>query len=190
LQYQVIRYEPKGFAQRRPDGKGGWIWDLEDVKYVPYRLGDVIEATDVFVVEGEADADRLASEGLAATSNSGGAGKWRPEFAAYFEGKRVVIAPDNDEVGRRHAELVARNLHPVAASVKVLHLQGLPPKGDISDWCDQGHTTEELLQLVASTSPWMPSSAATSILAQIPNIGVVTHLPLNGLSRTCSPSAA
>ena len=38
-----------------------------------------------------------------------------------------------------HAELVARNLHPVAGSVKVLHLQGLQPKGDISDWFDEGH---------------------------------------------------
>jgi putative DNA primase/helicase len=24
--HQTVRYEPKKFAQRRPDGKGGWIW--------------------------------------------------------------------------------------------------------------------------------------------------------------------
>ena len=169
LLYEVIRYEPKSFSQRRPDGKGGWISNLDGVRYVPYRLGDLIKASDIFLVEGEADADRLASEGLAATTNSGGACKWRPEFAAHFEGKRVVISPDNDEVGLRHAELVARNLHPVAASVKVLHLQGLQPKGDISEWL-KNHTKQELLQLVASTSPWMPSPAATSILAQIPDV--------------------
>ena len=26
LLYQVVRYEPKTFRQRRPDGNGGWIW--------------------------------------------------------------------------------------------------------------------------------------------------------------------
>ena len=27
LQYQVVRFEPKDFRQRRPDGHGGWIWN-------------------------------------------------------------------------------------------------------------------------------------------------------------------
>ncbi len=38
LLYQAVRYEPKDFRQRRPDGKGGWIWTLDDVRIVPYRL--------------------------------------------------------------------------------------------------------------------------------------------------------
>ena len=24
--YQVVRFEPKSFRQRRPDGRGGWVW--------------------------------------------------------------------------------------------------------------------------------------------------------------------
>jgi len=35
--YEVLRYEPKGFRQRRPDGKGGHIWNLDGVRRVPYR---------------------------------------------------------------------------------------------------------------------------------------------------------
>ena len=38
LLYEVLRYEPKTFRQRRPDGNGGWIWQLGDVRRVPYRL--------------------------------------------------------------------------------------------------------------------------------------------------------
>lgn len=28
LLFQVVRYHPKDFRQRRPDGKGGWVWKL------------------------------------------------------------------------------------------------------------------------------------------------------------------
>ena len=38
LLYQVVRYTPKGFAQRRPDGAGGWKWNLQGATRVPYRL--------------------------------------------------------------------------------------------------------------------------------------------------------
>ena len=34
LLYQVVRYEPKDFRQRKPDGNGGWIWKLGDVRKV------------------------------------------------------------------------------------------------------------------------------------------------------------
>jgi hypothetical protein len=38
--FQTIRYAPKDFRQRRPDGKGGWIWNLKGVPLVLYRLPD------------------------------------------------------------------------------------------------------------------------------------------------------
>src|SRR5262245_7101689 len=47
---------------------------------------------------------------------------------------------------------VAASLNGVAVSLKVIELPGLPEKGDISDWLDQGHTKEELLQLVEQAS--------------------------------------
>ena len=43
LLYQGVRFMPKGFSQRRPDGEGGWIWNLEGVERVPYRLPELIE---------------------------------------------------------------------------------------------------------------------------------------------------
>ena len=84
LRYQKLRYDPKGFAQRRPDGKGGWINDLEGVEQLPYRLPELPAAIAanqrIALVEGEKDADSLWRIGLPATTNSGGAGKWPPEL--------------------------------------------------------------------------------------------------------------
>jgi putative DNA primase/helicase len=44
LLYEVVRYEPKNFRQRRPDGKGGWRWNLDGVRRVPYRLPELLAA--------------------------------------------------------------------------------------------------------------------------------------------------
>ena len=83
LVFQVVRYEPKDFRQRRPDGQGGWTWQVKGVRQVPYRLFELrANATDdpVLVVEGEKDVDRLASLGFVATCNAGGANKWPAEL--------------------------------------------------------------------------------------------------------------
>ena len=125
LLYQVVRYDPKGFRQRRPDGSGGWTWKLGDARRVLYRLPELQAAmpdAPVFIVEGEKDADNLARLRLIATTNSGGAGKWRDEYGEVLRGRQVVILPDSDEPGHKHAWEVARALAGVAASVKVLEL--------------------------------------------------------------------
>ena len=74
LLFQVVRYLPKEFRQRRPDGRGGWTWNVNDVRRVLYRLPALQKQKTVFVVEGEKDADTLAELGLTATTNAGGAG--------------------------------------------------------------------------------------------------------------------
>ncbi|WP_352429730.1 toprim domain-containing protein [Thermoflexus sp.] len=150
----------KQFLQRRPDGKGGWVWKLDGVPRVLYRLPAVVEAVrrgdTVFLVEGEKDADALASLGLTATTNPQGGGKWRDEYAEVLRGARVVILPDNDNTGKKHAEQVARSLHGKAAEVRVLELPGLPPKGDVSDWLAAGGTREELERLADQAPEWAP----------------------------------
>jgi hypothetical protein len=107
LLYQVGRNFPKGFRQRAPNGDG-WTWSTKDVRRVLYRLPEL-----------RANADRLALLGLTATTNVGGAGKWKREYSEAPRGRHVVILPDNDEPGRAHAQDVASNLQGVAASVKL-----------------------------------------------------------------------
>src|SRR5580698_8079927 len=36
--FQAVRYaSPKKFRQRRPDGKGGWTWDMDGVNRIPFN---------------------------------------------------------------------------------------------------------------------------------------------------------
>lgn len=153
LLFEVVRKSGKRFMQRRPDpaSRGGWAWNLQGVERVLYRLPELLAApkdVSVFVVEGEKDCDRLASLGLVASCNSGGAGKWRKKYSPALKGRNVVIIPDNDDAGRDHARQVHKMLDGVAASVRILELPALQEKGDVSDWLDAGHTVQELLELV------------------------------------------
>jgi len=159
LLFQVVRKQGKKFVQRRPDGDDGWIWKLDGTRRVLYRLPEVLGRREeaVYLVEGEKDADALAAQGLLATTNPGGAGKWRDEFAEPLRGRDVVILPDNDDAGRRHAREVASSLAGAASSVKVVELTGLPQKGDVSDWLAAGHSPDELASLVEKEPAWKPS---------------------------------
>jgi DNA-binding MarR family transcriptional regulator len=151
LLFQALRYAPKDFRQRRPDGRGGWISNLDGVRRVPYRLPELIEALandrPVFVVEGEKDVDALWSIGVPATCNPQGAGKWRDEYSEHFKGATVYILTDNDKPGRDHAEQVASSLATIAAKVHRIELPGLPEKGDVSDWLKGGGSAEQLYAL-------------------------------------------
>jgi putative DNA primase/helicase len=155
LLYQACRFEPKTFRQRRPSGAGDWIYNLEGVEPVLYRLPELIEAVAtskrVFVVEGEKDADALIDEGVMATTSPMGAGKWRESYGSALAGADVVVLPDNDEPGRLHAIDVAKNLVAHGCTVRIVDLPGLPPKGDVSDWLDAGGDFDELDELIART---------------------------------------
>ena len=57
--HQTVRFENKKFRQRRPDGEGGWVWDLKGIDIVPYRLLEFMNKKAIFIVEGEKDANNL-----------------------------------------------------------------------------------------------------------------------------------
>lgn len=136
--FQAVRYEPKTFSQRQPDSKGGWINNLQGIRLIPYNLSAVLKAARVFIVEGEKDADSLTAQGYTATTNAMGAGKWKAEYNEHFKGKNIVILPDNDEPGEKHAQGVAHSLNGTAKTIKIVTLPGLPHKGDVSDWIKSG----------------------------------------------------
>jgi putative DNA primase/helicase len=158
----------KNFRQRRSDGNGGWIWNLDGVRRVPYRLRELLESTKepVFIAEGPKDTDRLREEGLTATTNPMGAQKWSPEYNGFLQGRHIVVLPDMDPPnpakpakhckGQRHGQAVANSLYGTAASVRYLELPGLPEHGDVSDWFDQGHISDELLELARKCPEWNP----------------------------------
>src|SRR5262245_13846629 len=188
---QVVRYVPKTFRQRRPDGHGGWIWEIKGIRQVPYRLPELVEAIAsdrlIFIPEGEKDVDRLWQLGAPATCNAGGAGNWKEDLNQYFSGAHVIIIADNDPqttddkgqakfhpdgrprcAGFDHANYVAAQLDKIADEVRVLDLGAnwpdCPIKGDISDFFDAGKTLEELYALADSVPLWDRAQARKDAL--------------------------
>ena len=160
-----VRFDPKDFRIKRPDGKNGWIWNLEGTEKVLYHLPEVKNAVSrelpVFIVEGEKDAETLAARGFCATCNFDGAGKWLPSYNQVFRGAKVYIIQDNDKPGRDHAQLVANNLMPLAKEIRIIDLMkidpDLPEHGDITDYITRSPDKEagwrEFDNLVSITDP-------------------------------------
>ncbi len=159
LLFECVRYDPKGFTQRRPDGQGGWTWNLRGVKRVLFRLGTLKDTDLVVVVEGEKDTLTLAGLGFVATCNPMGAGKWREEYSDQLAGKHVLIFPDNDEPGQKHAREVEASLAGKAASVRI----GRVPVGkDVTEWIQTGATRIDVEEAIKAgvTAPNEPSPGA------------------------------
>lgn len=152
----------KSFLQYRPDGNGGWVPGLKGVEPVLYGLPQIMEAVErgerVFIVEGEKDVEAMRKAGFCATCNPMGAGKWNDRYSEALRDLDVVIVPDNDDPGRKHAELVASKLKGVARSVKCVTL----PKGkDAHDYFAAGGTADELRAMADSAKePEAPKSFA------------------------------
>jgi 5S rRNA maturation endonuclease (ribonuclease M5) len=149
LLYQVVRYDPKSFAQRRPSPSGDWIWNLQGVERVLYRYPELVSAEkdrEVWIVEGEKDVETLEAQGLLATCNSGGAGKWRDQFAHTLRNRDVILIPDQDVPGFQHAAEVAASLTKEKARVRVARLDPIDNKQakDVTEYLSNGGTIEQL----------------------------------------------
>jgi hypothetical protein len=165
LLFQVVRYNPKRFAQRRPEPSrpSGVVWNTDGVRKVLFRLPRVLEAfargEPIYVAEGEKDVLALERAGVTATCNPGGAGKWRPDFSEALRGARVIVVRDKDEVGRSHAASVKRSLTVVGASVTVVEAKG--ENHDAFDHLTAGASIEEFVEVQhAEPSPDPVSDAA------------------------------
>lgn len=137
----------KEFMQGSPSG-----WGLRGITPILYRMADWVDKTFVAIVEGEKDVDTLVDRlGIPATTNCGGADKWRPEYAELFRDKNVIIVRDNDEAGEAHASRVSRELKDAAKRIVVI-CPSSQPKGDVTDWVEQeGGTSAALMEMAKNT---------------------------------------
>lgn len=166
--FQKLRYPSKKFAIRRKT-ETGYQSGLGEMEEKPlYGLEMLVRANVVFIVEGERDCDTLtellktkisSSHTYAATCNFDGAGKWRDSYSKYFAGKMVFILPDNDEPGRKHAQMVADSVAAYAYQVRIVELNGLPEKGDVSDYLED-NSIEQLFEQIKATPAWKRDAAA------------------------------
>ncbi len=148
----------------RKVGEDLWKKGLSGVTQVLYNLHELVDGVragkTIYHLEGPKDVETAREKlGVVATT-SGSTSSWRPEFKSFYVGADVVIVPDNDGPGRKYADTVAQSIAPVARSVKVVDLPGLPEKGDLTDWIDAVHTPEEFFASVEVTEIYAPEEEA------------------------------
>jgi hypothetical protein len=161
---KVIYKTPEGEKQARfytlTDKNKGLYIDKRTARPVLFNQHSLKEPSGpVIYCEGEKDVDTLTALNFIAVT-AGAVNDWRSEFAQSFKGIDVVIIPDNDAPGKKHADMVRASLNGIAASVKILTLPGLPDKGDVSDYIEerrkQGKTDEAIrleLQALMEAAP-------------------------------------
>jgi Family of unknown function (DUF5906) len=139
----IVRFDgPQGKAYRPfHQNSSGWIMKDPLGKLPLFGLHELIARKHerVFIVEGEKNACDLATLGLLVTTSAHGAKcaqktDWEP-----LAGRDVVILPDNDEDGQLYPQTIAQILSGLspAATVQIVNLPDLPPKGDCSDWLER-----------------------------------------------------
>ena len=175
--YQSVRMPSKRFMQRHFDpfapgtDGGGWVWNMQGVRRVLYRLPEVVKAvqggTTIYIVEGEKDAEALVALGKTATCNPMGAGKWRPEYTEPLKGaKSVIIVADKDKPGRDHANDVRAFLKEFVGEVWIVEAK---EGKDVSDHLAAGHRLEDLV-------PWN-DNAPLSVIRHYSPMDLFTPTP-------------
>ncbi|MCG6157101.1 phage/plasmid primase, P4 family [Rubinisphaera margarita] len=160
--FKVVRMQKAdGTKDCIPHAKVGELWKMGLKKYgirrIPYRADELAKlgpGDEVWIAEGEKDADTLAGLGLVATCNLGGAGKWRREDSHHVTGMHVILAADNDDAGEAHVQKAAKNLKGRAASIRIVRFPELPRKGDVTDFIEAGGTVEQLRERALQAEEW------------------------------------
>jgi len=137
--FQVWRYEPgrngrkKDFSQCYQDPETGeMVWQ----KYpdpVLYRLPAVIAADEVWLVEGEKDAETIERLGFVGTTSPGGSNAaFTVPMIESLAGKSVFLIPDADEPGEKRG----RQLQALLAGKCSLTVFRVQQGKDITEWVE------------------------------------------------------
>lgn len=152
--YRVLRYENESAIFEIPLPNGKWLPGLNGVKRTIYNLPHVIEANLVLIVEGEKKADIVSALGLrdvaglpVAVTCTGHANSWRDEFAEHFLGKKVIVLPDTNEVGKRYEDAVCASLKLAGIEHKVCDFAAYG--NDVRDFLKE-HSAAELVEYLGS----------------------------------------
>lgn len=103
--------EGSSVAKRDREGKW-WLWTLAGIEPVLYKLPLIAgrPQEEVWLCEGEKDAEALVRVGFVATTCPMGAGKWRDSYTSALKGRRVVLCGDSDPAGVAGMEAIGARL--------------------------------------------------------------------------------
>jgi putative DNA primase/helicase len=153
--YVERRADPKDFRRDPPGAKPN----------VLYRWPELVAAgpdATLFFCEGEKDADRVRSLEFTATTVANGG--WGGVDVSDIAGRDVWILEDADKAGVKRAQAAAQALHGVAKTIRIVRLPGHERTEDkdgkdVSDWLDEGHTADELVNACFAAPEWTPPPA-------------------------------
>lgn len=152
-----------------------------------YGIENLLDDSIDYVVYSEGELDRICAEqhGFPTVSATSGAGSWKPEWTKYFRGKkRVYIAQDNDDAGRRAAAKLCDKLYRVVDCYVVQWPEDFPVKGDITDWFTKcGLTEEDFQALLDNAVKYVdPLNEGESLLAD-ESEAILVHLAESGAAK-------
>jgi len=148
--WEIVRTKAENYEEQKQT--------FAKIPKVLYNSDKIAKAKYIWIVEGEKCADRLQKEfdgfvldeyntgtfayqlgDHAVVTNIHGAGKWREEYTFQIKelapNATLIILPDNDEAGKRHARDIWESLGKLP---KVIIPGGLETKQDIFDWLEMG----------------------------------------------------
>lgn len=137
---------------------GKWVGKKGDHPHVLFRWPAVKDSPDLFLVEGEKDAETLARLNYPATSADCGKKDQLKDVLPFFRGKNVRVCYD---VGNDiEAEAAAAKIATVAANVFILKVPMPNVEDDITDYLDQFPTDDEkrdaMMTLLAAEKRYSP----------------------------------
>lgn len=156
--YCKIRYTPKTFGFYGIEDCGDYYKTKKlDGEKVLYNLPQVKKAIEkgnnIYIVEGEKDADNLIAKGFVATTSCS-SGEWNDNYTQELRGAKVIFIGDTGKAGEKYKDLVWNALKDVVTSFKIVTLPGLKELGDnkdVTDWLEAGHTKEELVNAIKNS---------------------------------------
>ena len=206
LLHQTVRLNPKSFRQRRPAIQGArqgaknahldrdtgkwWLWTLEGIEPVLYHLPDILArpAEDIWLVEGEKDADALGKFALTTTAPMG-AKKWRESYTKALAGRHVILCGDSDKAGQEHLTTVGEALEIAGCKLEVMDWSELlvskeqiEEKWDAAKWLSISDPPERFRAMRGCLVPWVQWQQSRGVVCAIVQVESrpVLNVPKDG----------
>lgn len=128
--------------------------------------------TTVYAVEGEKDVEAVQAAGGVAVCSAMGAGKAHLADWSALDGKNVILVPDRDDPGRKHATAIAAIIGDIAKSVTIVE----PVDG--KDFADHFVADYGLEDLVVQDSDSSPKSSGEQVQEAVRPIWPSPSAPL------------
>jgi putative DNA primase/helicase len=123
--HATTRHDPKDFRQGYNDPTlGNWVWGLRNIKTYLYGLPRLLQAVaagkEIYLPEGEKDAEIFWAHDLEATTNPMGATNWKPYYFEWLRGAKICIVRDPDEAGYKRCAFLYKELSAVGCWVRAV----------------------------------------------------------------------